>query len=154
MAIDITAIDTHQAQAQSLAAESSVLLRLAKELCKCVRLLRSSAEQVAADRPVATQTQQTAHDAGRQLVEPDSEDEAAMWVYQERLRLIEAWRALEAEQRQLALTSTKPGQPAAASPVTAAPKPVGRSKAVGRSQPMAGAQQFRMLQRELDRNRD
>ena len=82
------------------------------------------------------------------------EDEAAMWVYQERLRLIEAWRALEAEQRQLALTSTKPGQPAAASPVTAAPKPVGRTKAVGRSQPMAGAQQFRMLQRELDRNRD
>lgn len=153
MAPDSTTIDIQQTRAQLLAAESGVLLRLSRELCKCVRMLRRSVERGEAD-PTRVKQREQSHEAGGQLSDPGAEDEALQWVFQERLRLIEAWRALEAEQRQIALTSTKSGQQNAASPVTAAPKPVVRTKAAGRSQPMAGAQQFRMLQRELDRNRD
>lgn len=114
-------------------------LAFVDRLCSIVTRLTSVADRMAANDTVKTLS--TAE------IEPSSQE--ALQVRNERLQLVEAWTALEAEQRQQALEQTNaPPRPTTVDH-DAKPIPLKNSP-----NPLDLATQFRLLQRECDRPRN
>ena len=95
-----------------------------------------------------------------------SEEDVAEWVVEERQRLIDAWAAVEAEQRQLVLSTgttravEEPKAAAASLPTAVAQasqpgRPAGEpSSGQPGGRKLAVTDQFRLLRREYDRQQD
>lgn len=98
------------------------------------------------ERLTAVADQMPANEAKETFADVEPSSQEALQIRSERLQLVEAWTKLEAEQRRLALEQTSAtGRP---TPVDrdAKPEPLTNSP-----NPLDCATQFRLMQRERDR---
>ena len=133
----------------TLVPDAERLVGLAEDLAKYVEEVRHIVRQLIVPSRRDIGSCQSQHPAIRSCEENATPEQ----IYAERLRLIEAWKALESEQRKQ-LISSKSADTPGSSKLQAKPmnSPLTGNGYAGES--LDFAQQFKFLQRECDRRRE